>query len=646
MAPATQRNPPTILVVDDNPATRYSTSRVLRSAGLTVIEASNGAEALARAMDVPDLVVLDINLPDIDGFDVCRELRASPRTKRTPVIYLSASFVDDIHKVHAVDAGGDGYLTHPVEPPVLLATVHAFLRARRAEDARHTSEAQFKTVFDVAPNGIALLSTDWLFLDVNPAMCRLLGRPRDAIVGSHISAFTPRGSALTDPFTRDNPDTGHAWVGTMPMLNAAGQQIDLEWNVSVYAVPGIRLAIVNDITERKLVEAERERLLESERLARAEAEQANKLKDDFLAALSHELRTPLNTIVGWSRLLRDRPVADDPEVRAGIEAIERNARIQAQLIADLLDISRITSGKLQLDRQWLSLADAVAAVVAGGAAAAQAKDVEIALHVAEPIDDVFWDPARLQQVVWNLVDNAIKFSKPHGVVRVGVAQSDDHIELAVCDDGRGISPEFLPHVFERFRQEESGSRRWHGGLGLGLSIVHQLVTGHGATVTATSEGEGKGACFQVRIPRMQIGDQHARERATAMDDRPLRSVRVLVVEDNEDARALVRRILVDAGADVRDVADVESALAVLEAFQPALLVSDLGMPLQSGYDLIRRVRQAGWPASRLPAIAVTAFTRDEDRERASRAGYQSHCAKPLNVSRFLSEARALLQKAE
>jgi PAS domain S-box-containing protein len=643
MAQAIQRNPPAILVVDDNPATRYSTSRVLRSAGLTVVEASNGVEALARAMDAPDLVVLDINLPDIDGFDVCRELRASPRTRRTPVIYLSASFVDDIHKVHAVDAGGDGYLTHPVEPPVLLATVHAFLRARRAEDARHTSEAQFKTVFDVAPNGIALLSSDWLFLDVNPAMCRLLGRPRDAIVGSHISAFTPRGPALADPFTRDNPDASHAWVGTMPMLNAAGQQIDLEWNVSVYAVPGIRLAIVNDITERKLVEAERERLLESERLARAEAEQANKLKDDFLAALSHELRTPLNTIVGWSRLLRDRPVADDPEVRAGIEAIERNARIQAQLIADLLDISRITSGKLQLDRQWLRLADAVAAVVAGGEASAQAKDVEIALHVTEPIDDVFWDPARLQQVVWNLLDNAIKFSKPRGVVRVGVTQSDDHVELRVCDDGRGISAEFLPYVFERFRQEESGSRRWHGGLGLGLSIVHQLVTGHGATVTATSEGEGKGACFLVRIPRMQVGDQHARERATAMDDRPLRSVRVLVVEDNEDARALVRRILVDAGAEVRDVADVESALAVLEPFQPALLVSDLGMPLQSGYDLIRRVRQAGWPATRLPAIAVTAFARDEDRERALHAGYQSHCAKPLNVSRFLSQARTLLQ---
>ena len=296
----------TILVVDDNAATRYSTARVLRQEGFAVLEAGTGQDALRLAADPVDLVVLDVNLPDIDGFEVCRRLRAAPLTARTPVIHISATFVNDVDKVQGLDAGADGYITHPVEPPVLVATVNAFLRARRAEDALRESEAKFKAVFEQALNGIALLSHDMIFLEVNPAMCATFGRDRANVIGKHISAFNAGGTEhRVEEITAALAATG-AWRGTLPVLHADGRHVELDWSVSIHSGPGIRLAITTDVTERREIEAERERLLASETAARAEAERANQVKDDFLAALSHELRTPLNAIVGWSQLLKQR----------------------------------------------------------------------------------------------------------------------------------------------------------------------------------------------------------------------------------------------------------------------------------------------------------------------------------------------------
>ncbi len=634
----------TVLVVDDNTATRYSTSRVLRGAGLRVVEAVTGREAIDKAMDGPDLIVLDINLPDIDGFQVCRELRARPQTRRTPVIYLSATFVDDVDKVHGVDAGADGYLTHPVEPPVLIATVRAFLRAHRAEEAVQTSEAKFTAVFDHALNGIALLSDDLILIDVNPAMCALLGRERDAIVGRHLSAFSAKGHALdSDALAAALAATG-AWRGVAPVLNAAGLQVDLEWNVSIHSLPGISLAVVNDITERRAIEAERERLLAAERAARADAEQASRLKDDFLAALSHELRTPLNAIMGFSRLLQLRPIGDDPEAKRSIAAIERNARVQAQLISDLLDLSRIAAGKLELDRQWFNPVDAIRSALTSSQNTAAARRVTIAVDADDALDDIWWDPTRFQQVVWNLVDNAVKFSSEGGTVDVRLRQNGGDVEFEVRDAGVGIAAEFLSHVFDRFRQEDSSSRRWHGGLGLGLTVVHQIVAAHGATIEVHSAGKGHGSSFVVRMPGMAGRTRpggHSAATAPAAAKTDLRDLRVLVVDDNADARALIRGLLEEASAQVLDVATADAAVEALPAFNPAVLVSDVAMPQQDGYDLIRRVRAAGWTAQRLPAIALTAFARDEDRRRALEAGFQSHRAKPLEPAAFLSDVRAL-----
>jgi PAS domain S-box-containing protein len=634
-----------VLVVDDTAATQYSTSRILRSAGYVVTTAWTGQEALAAVERFqPHLVILDINLPDIDGLQICRTLRATEATRRTPVIYLSATFVDDLDKAHGVDAGADGYLTHPVESPVLLATINALLRARRAEEAVAESEARFQAIFERALNGIALLSDDLVFVDVNPSLCSILGRSRDAIVGRHLSAFSvkerqPDLSAMTATL-----QSSSEWRGAAPVLNARGEQVDLEWSVSTHTQPHLRLAMVSDITARLRIEADRERLLQSERHARAAAEEANRLKDDFLAALSHELRTPLNAIVGFARLLQRVPsVASDDRITAHVDAIERNAWVQAQLISDLLDISRITSGKLELNRQSLSAAHAVNAALASIQPAARAKQVRIDVDLDRSIEPIHWDPSRFQQVVWNLVDNAVKFSAIGGTVRVRLSQTPVTVELEVTDTGRGISEEFLPHVFDRFRQEDSTSRRGHGGLGLGLAIVHQLVTAHGGTITAASAGEGHGATFRVTLPRLPLSEvptvDGAHQAKAPID---LTHARILVVDDNDDSRTLLRQLLGAASARVVDVASAAAALETLPTFQPHLLISDLAMPARDGYDLIQDVRK-DWPASRLPAIALSALARDQDRRRSLEAGFQAHFGKPPDVDHLLDRIAELIR---
>lgn len=636
-----------VLVVDDNAATQHSTSRVLHSAGYEVSTAATGAEALERvAQTAPHLIVLDINLPDIDGFQVCRTLRKIPSTQLTPIVYLSATFVDDVDKAHGVDAGADGYLTHPVEAPVLLGTVSALLRARRAEDAVQLSEARFKAVFDSALHGIALLSDDLVFVDANAAMSRILGRERESIVGRHLSAFSVKDQQPDLVAMSAALQESGVWRGTTPVLNERGEHVDLEWSVSTHPLPHLRLAIVTDVTARKIIEAERERLHESERLARAEAETANRLKDEFLAALSHELRTPLNAIVGFARLLQESPaIAGDERTLASVNAIERNAWVQAQLISDLLDISRITSGKLELNRQRMSAADGVDAALASIHNAARAKNITLDVDLARTIEPIWWDPSRFQQVVWNLVDNAVKFSPVGGVVTVRLRQRPSAVELEVIDSGRGISDQFLPHVFDRFRQEDSTSRRSHGGLGLGLAIVHQLVTAHGGSITAASAGEGTGASFLVRIPRAAAGESGDADASRPVEKTDLSGCRILVVDDNDDARVLLRQILSAASARVIDVASAEGAIEALPAFDPHLILSDLGMPEQDGFDLLRRIRSMGWSEERLPAIALSAFARDEDKTRAIEAGYQAHIAKPPDVPLLLSQISKLIEAA-
>ena len=392
--------------------------------------------------------------------------------------------------------------------------------------------------------------------------------------------------------------------------------------------------------------AERERQVEAERAARAEAERASRLKDEFLATLSHELRTPLTAMLGWAKvLLRKR---DDPETLVrGLEAIERNVAAQARLIDDLLDMNRIVSGKLRLELQATDLAEVVQAAVEAVRPSADAKELRLQLFVEPLAGPITGDPARLQQVVWNLLTNAVKFTPPGGRIDLTLRRLDGELALTVEDSGIGIAPDFLPHVFDRFRQGDASTTRRHGGLGLGLSIARQLVELHGGSILAASEGEGRGASFELRLPITRSRVAAVRPASASMDAAPneavsLRGLSLLVVDDEADGRELVAQVLRDSGATVHEAGSAEEAFAMLERFRPDLLISDIGMPGCDGHELVRRLRQRPPEAGgRIPAIALTAFARQDDRAQSMRAGYQMHLAKPVEPHELVATVAAV-----
>jgi PAS domain S-box-containing protein len=645
-------SPATILVVDDNPATLYATSRVLKGAGFRVLEAETGEAAIAVAnKEIVDLVVLDINLPGIDGFEVVRQLRAHERLASIPVIHLSATFVKETDKVHGLEGGADGYLTHPVEPPVLIATVNAFLRAQEAERGRRQRELEFRAIFERALNGIALITKEFVFVDVNPAMCEILQAERGAIVSRSVLDFTPgdRREEAAEIFRR--LDTERTWRGVFPLQALNGQLVYLEWNLSKHSVPDRWLAVVSDISSRLAIEREREELLISERTARTEAERANRLKDDFLATLSHELRTPLNAIVGWAQLLKLGQL-DPTGSQNAIEAIDRNAKAQAQMIADLLDVARISSGKIRLEVKSVDPTAVIEAALEAVMPAIEAKDIRLTKAFDSQATPVSGDPGRLQQVVWNLVSNAVKFTPRGGQIEIAVKRSESQIELSVTDDGQGIPDDLLPNIFDRFRQGDASTTRSEGGLGLGLSIAKQIVELHGGTIQAESAGKGQGATFRVLLPlgsqksqgEHSVADWPVRASKVGGEDMRARlsGVRVLIVDDDADARHLTKLVLSDFGADPEVAGGVEEALVALDRFDPHVLVSDLGMPTQDGFRLIREVRARGYSFQRLPAIALTAFARSEDRQKALRAGFQLHLVKPVDAAELSAAIAALI----
>jgi PAS domain S-box-containing protein len=416
------------------------------------------------------------------------------------------------------------------------------------------------------------------------------------------------------------------------------------------------LLTLHDVTRERRAQAERDHLLASERAARVEAERASRMKDEFLSTLSHELRTPLNAIVGWSQILRGGGVGPE-DVAEGVKTIERNARAQVQIIEDLLDMSRITSGKLRLDVQQVDLAAVVRAGVETVRPAAEAKGVRLHTVVDPGAGTVSGDPNRLQQVFWNLLTNGVKFTPKGGRVQVVLRRVNSHVEVSVADTGEGIRAEFLPYVFDRFRQADASTTRRHGGLGLGLAIVKQLVEMHGGGVRAESAGPGCGSTFTVVLPLTVVhpppGSSDADRRPARADVPPadlepdacarLKGVSVLVVDDEPDARALVRRLLEDCDVHVRVAASAAEALdALRSAPPPDVLVSDIGMPGEDGYSLIRRVRELDpRQGGTVPAVALTAYARAEDRIKAIQAGFQMHVVKPVEPAELITVVASL-----
>jgi CheY-like chemotaxis protein len=372
-----------------------------------------------------------------------------------------------------------------------------------------------------------------------------------------------------------------------------------------------------------------------------EAERASRVKDEFVAMVSHELRTPLNAILGWTQLMM-RNGDDRAVIERGLDVVARNTRLQAQLISDLLDISRIVSGKLRLEVQTVSLPAVIADALETVQQEALAKDVEIERAIEDGVGYVAGDPARLQQVVWNLLSNAVKFTPRGGRIGVTLRREGSHAEITVADTGAGIKAEFLPHIFDRFHQADRSITRRFGGLGLGLAIVKHLVELHGGTAHADSGGEGRGATFTIRLPTSGVQDVSGAEASSlhtneSYPDVALDGVRVLLVEDEADTREFVVRLLETHRAVVRAAASAAEALSLFAAAMPDIVISDIGLPGVDGYDLMERIRgKSATEGGAVPAIALTAYARAEDRTRALRAGYQAHLAKPVEPSELVA----------
>ncbi|WP_013321373.1 hybrid sensor histidine kinase/response regulator [Gloeothece verrucosa] len=618
-----QELPITILHIDDNETNRYIIGRMLREAGFEAIEAATATIGLQLVtQDQPDLVILDIKLPDISGFEVCQKIKSNPETALIPVLHLSASFVESQDRAKGLNGGADAYLVQPVEAIELIATVKALLRIREAEEAALTSAREWQITFDTIRDGVGLLDSKGNFVRCNKAMTKLLDQPVHELIGnSHqdILHLILNESYMT-PFIRAKEtlqresieiESKNKWYNIIidPILN--------QHRVLTGAV-----FIIVDITERKQIEKEREILYE-------ESQRANRIKDEFLAILSHELRSPLNPILGWASLLKTSKFNADT-IKHGLEIIERNANLQTRLIEDLLDVSRILRGKLILNTYPVELPSIIASALEIVQLSAKAKSIEIETKIDANVGAVQADPSRLQQVIWNLLSNAIKFTPSGGKVTIYLERIDKYAQITISDTGKGISKEFLPYVFDYFRQADSTTTRKFGGLGLGLAIVHHLVELHGGTVQAQSAGEGQGASFIVRLPVIAPQSTTYKENKISTQTLSLQGLKVLVVDDEADMRDFLRFALQQYGADVIAVADANQALLALIDKHPDILLSDIGMPGMDGYMFIRQVRKLEpTQGGQIPAIALTAYAGDINEQQALKAGFQKHISKPV-----------------
>jgi PAS domain S-box-containing protein len=499
----------------------------------------------------------------------------------------------------------------------------------------------------IITKNLSSIITSW-----NPAAERMFGYTAEEAVGKSIRMLIPHDLQAEE-------DTVLAKVRAGEMVShyeTVRQRKDGSYLSISLTVSPIRnehgevigaSKIARDITERTRLAIENARLY-------AEAQEANRMKDEFLAVLSHELRTPLNAIVGYSRLLRGGVLSGEKAAR-GLETLERNATWLTQIVEDVLDISRIVAGKIRLDVQTVNLPSVMQDAIATVQPAANAKGVLLQTVLDPTVGPVSGDPDRLQQVVWNLLTNAVKFTPRGGRVQVRLERVSSHVEIIVSDTGAGIHPDFLPHVFERFRQAEGGTTRKTGGLGLGLSIVRHIVEMHGGSVHAASAGEGHGATFSIQLPLMILRPEgldarrehpraDRREPLTQLGD--LQGIRVMAIDDEEDALTLLRVVLETAGAEVETVASPLRALERIEAFRPDVLVLDLGMPEMDGFELIKRIRASSKPIVRnVPAAALTAFARSEDRTKALRSGFEMHLAKPVDPGELVASVARLVRRA-
>jgi signal transduction histidine kinase len=549
----TVKKPVNILVVDDRDENLMALEAVLDDPGYRLVRAKSGREALKEVLEQDfALILLDVVMPGVDGYETATLIRERPRSRQTPIIFLTANDFGVNYVFRGYTVGAVDYLVKPVPADVLRSKVAVFVELFNRQEALRIAQEELES--------------------------KIAERTRE-------------------------------------LANA-------------------NLALSAEIDERSKIERERVQLLRREQAARLEAERANRLKDEFLATLSHELRTPLNAIMGWAHVL-NQSNHDRDTVQRAANVIRQNATSQAQLIDDILDVSRIVGGRLTIESGLVSVKQVIEDAVDSLMPAAAAKSIQVIRRLDDSLN-VLGDRDRMQQVVWNLVSNAFKFTPKGGSVTITLSEQDGDVHVEVADTGIGIAPEFLPFVFDRFRQADSSMSRRHNGLGLGMAIVRHLVELHGGTVTVESPGEGKGTTFRLKLPR-HTGDVPAESMSPGRDLPAevsfgelelLNGVHILIVEDDPDSRNVLALLLQRLGALVEAVASAKEAFERLSHRRPDVLVSDIGMPDEDGYSLIRRIRQM--PGNhKVPAIALTAYARKQDAEAAIGAGYDQHLPKPV-----------------
>ena len=661
--------PVSLLLVDDNEANLIALRAILDPLREHIVTASSGEEALRAVLRQDFAVILmDVQMPGLDGFETAALIKSRSRSRHVPILFLTAINRDSHHVFRGYAHGAVDYLVKPFDPEVLRSKVAVFvdlcrkerlvqvqaeqLRKRDLDALAARNEARYHALMDALPHGVWAVTRTGVIHYANRAALEFDAR------GAHEA----KGAFAALVHRDDRTEAIATWIHVLRSGKEAERQCRLRlrdgsfrWHLARVA-PEVEtdgtivgwIVTATDIDDQKRGETARAALLEQEREARREAEEArteavvaNRTKDEFLATVSHELRTPLTAILGWAHVLRSAGM-DAARTSRAIETIERNALVQAQLIDDILDVSRIVAGKLRVERRPIPLAPVADAAVDAVRPGADTKGVLLEVNV----DRSLWvdgDGDRLQQVIWNLLSNAIKFTPKGGTVSLGVAREGDLAVVSVHDTGEGIAADFLPHVFERFRQADASSTRSHGGLGLGLAIVRHLVESHDGKVTVASEGSGRGAAFFVRIPAIApiAPENHLpkEHRTTVVDtprvvlerDRPmnLAGVRVLLMDTTEESRVALAEVLTMGGASVTIVCSLDEAMAQLDRTLPDVMVMDFATCTEVERAMTKRMRDGQERRPRVPTIALCSAPRRADEAPAPCSGFDEWLPKPV-----------------
>jgi signal transduction histidine kinase/DNA-binding response OmpR family regulator len=746
----------TVLLVDDRPENLLAMETTLADLGQNLVRANSAREAL-RFLLVNDvaLILLDVQMPGVNGFELAELIRERERTQDTPIIFVSATSREERYIFKGYSLGAVDYLTKPFEPEILKSKVRFFSRLflqhqeikrqsvllertnteldslncdleTRVQLRTHqleTANAELEKEITVRKESEARLATEHAVTraladgkDLENAAPKILrafcehmeadivclwllqDETADILTCSHIEkSCNGETSDLfveasrQNTFTRGKGLPGKVWEKNEPVWISNTVLSDKFPRARIAAAAGLNSGVgfpinvdrqfhgaiefftrrplspdqpflnmleaigseIGQFVQRKRVEAERESLLLREKSLREQAERANRLKDEFLATVSHELRTPLNAILGWGKILMGKEIDEAVLASAG-EAIHRNAKSQAQLIEDLLDTSRLITGNLRLNLAPTPVVDVIESAIEVVRSAADSKRITLSTAYNSDVESIICDPQRLQQIVWNLLTNAIKFTPSEGQVSINLDREDSMIRLVVADTGTGIAPEFLPFVFDRFRQEDSSSTRMHDGLGLGLAIVRNLTELHGGSVSVESGGPAKGSAFTVILPAAlvsgvpaEISDASTNGHNNDALGPDLHGVRVLVVDDDDDTCEMLTFALSLLGAETYCSGSVSDAFIALAEHSPDILLTDINMPDEDGYSFIGKLRSLPPEnGANIPVIAITAMARPEDSEKVLSAGFQVHLPKPVDIEELSATILKLLKKAK